>query len=113
MKFYGYKKCSTCQKVKKDLLAQDFIFDEIDIVSTPPTRSEFLKALESGYVIKNLFNTSGELYRELDMKSKLQNLTREDAINLLIKNGKLVKRPFLVTAQRVFIGSDIKNIINT
>jgi arsenate reductase (glutaredoxin) len=101
-KVYEYKNCSTCQKALKFLDAKNKKYERIPIVDQPPTAAELKKMLgylkAAGGTFKNLFNTSGQQYRELNISDKLKNgMTEEQAIGLLSKNGKLIKRPFLLT----------------
>lgn len=96
MKLYQYPKCSTCRKATKFLDAKGVSYESIDITITPPSLSELQLMLESMGDIKKLFNTSGVQYRELDMKSRLPNMSNDEAIELLSSNGKLIKRPFLI-----------------
>lgn len=102
MKAYLYKNCDTCRKAQKFLDARKISYEEIPIVETPPSPSELKRML--GYLkgrggsLKNLFNTSGQAYRELKISEKLQKgMTESEALSLLAKNGKLIKRPFLLT----------------
>ncbi len=96
-KFYQYSKCSGCKKAEKYLEGKGIKFKKIEIREIPPTKTE-LKKMLSFYngEIKKLFNTSGIDYRFLNLKEKLPELSKEDAINLLNSNGNLVKRPFLL-----------------
>jgi len=96
MKLYQYPKCSTCRKAIKFLDAKGVSYELIDITITPPTVTELQQMLVSMGDIKKLFNTSGVQYRELDMKSKLPEMSNEEAVALLAGNGKLIKRPFLI-----------------
>lgn len=101
LKFYEYSKCSTCQKALKYLTAQKINFEKIAIVDHPPTLNELKKMLQylknEDKNFKNLFNTSGVLYRELKISEQLKNgLTEAEALKLLSQNGKLIKRPFLI-----------------
>jgi len=104
MKLYQYPKCSTCRKAIKFLNENDIAFDSINITELPPKKVE-LKAMLASYDgdIRKLFNTSGVQYRELNMKEKLPNMSAKEAIDLLSENGKLIKRPFLLNADRVGI----------
>jgi len=104
-KFYQYKKCSTCVKAKKYLEAKNAKFTDLAIVDTPPKKTELRKMLKfyDGN-IKKLFNTSGVMYRELKIKDKINDMTDSDAINLLSENGKLIKRPFLLTEKGGAVG---------
>lgn len=105
MKFYGYKKCSTVKKAKKWLMDNDIDFEEIDLVDTPPTKEEMKKIYEkSGYELKEFFNTSGVKYRELGLKETLKNFSKDEMIDLLVSDGKLIKRPLLVDNKKVLIG---------
>ena len=105
MKLYQYPNCSTCRKAIKFLNENDLHFDSIDITKTPPTTAE-LKSMLSSYngEIRKLLNTSGMQYRELNMKQELPKMTQEQAIELLSKNGKLIKRPFLVQGDKGIVG---------
>ena len=105
MKFYGYKKCSTANKAKKWLKENNFDFEEIDLIDSPPTKEEMRKIYEdSKYELKKFFNTSGVKYRELGLKEVLKTATEEEMLELLASDGKLIKRPLLVTENKVLIG---------
>jgi arsenate reductase len=102
IKIYEYAGCSTCRKALKYLDAKKKKYEKVAIVEQPPTVSEleamlaYLKA--SGKTFKNLFNTSGEQYRALKIGDRIKaGMTEQEAIALLSKNGKLIKRPFLLT----------------
>ena len=104
IKIYEYAGCSTCKKALKYLDAKKKKYEKVPIVEQPPTVSElkamlgYLKA--SGKTFKNLFNTSGEQYRALKIGDRIKaGMTEQDAIALLSKNGKLIKRPFLLTTR--------------
>jgi len=109
IKVYEYKTCSTCQKAIKFLDSKKIQYDRIAIVDQPPTLSELKKML--GYIkarggtFKNLFNTSGIQYRELGISEKMKNgLKEEEALRMLSTNGKLIKRPFLLTDSNGAVG---------
>jgi arsenate reductase len=109
IKFYQYKTCSTCQKALKFLEAKKLAFENIPIVDQPPTITElktmlgYLKA-DSG-TFKNLFNTSGVVYREQNISQKIKDgMSEDEALKLLAKNGKLIKRPFLLTGKNGTVG---------
>lgn len=97
MKLYQYKKCSTCRKAIQYLDKKNIAYKDIDITEQPPTKTE-LKQMLGFYEgnIKKLFNTSGVQYREMKVSEKLKSMSNAEAIELLSKNGKLVKRPFLI-----------------
>jgi arsenate reductase len=104
MKLYGYKKCGTCRKATKWLDAKDITYDFIDITENPPKQAELKQALAAGYGIKELFNRSGNQYREMNMKHKLPLLSDNDAVKLLAGNGYLVKRPICLEGDRITVG---------
>lgn len=105
IKFYGYSKCSTVRKAKKWLNENNIIFEEIEITENPPTKEELEKMFKtSGLELKKFFNTSGVKYRELGLKEVLKTATEEEMLELLASDGKLIKRPLLVTENKVLIG---------
>lgn len=109
VKIYEYNKCSTCQKALKFLKAREIEFKAVPIVDQPPTTTELKKMLgylkAEGGSFKNLFNTSGVQYRELGIAEKIKNgLSEEAAFKLLSENGKLVKRPFVLTETSGLVG---------
>ena len=109
--FLCYARCSTCRKAEADLLAKGIGFEKRDIVLEKPTAQE-LKSwhVMSGLDLKRFFNTSGILYRELDLKNKLPNLSEQEQIEILASDGKLVKRPIFISNKRVWIGKDVFEI---
>ena len=103
--FFCYPKCSTCQKAKKWLEENSVEFIERDIVKNNPTEAELKKFYKkSKKELKKFFNTSGILYREMELKDKLPNMTEEEMLKLLATDGKLVKRPMIVTKDFVLNG---------
>lgn len=105
MKFFSYNKCGTCRKAKKILDAYKLSYDEIDITETPPPKSVLKKAIKARGM-KKLFNTSGEQYKKLRIKDKIGAMTEAQAIELLSRNGRLVKRPIAVDGNRITVGFD-------
>jgi len=105
LKVYAYKNCDTCRKAKKFLEANAIAHEMIPIREQPPGKSE-LKTMLSCYDgnIRKLFNTSGGDYKAINMKEKLPEMTDAEAINLLSKNGNLVKRPFAIKAKTGVVG---------
>lgn len=103
--FVEYPKCSTCQKAKKWLDAQGITYEDRHIKEQNPTAEE-LKAWheKSGLDIKKFFNTSGMLYKEMQLKDKLPGMTLEEKYALLASDGMLVKRPIIVTGETVLTG---------
>ena len=105
MLFIYYPKCSTCQKAKKWLDAQEISYTERHIVEENPTRSELKKwQARSGLPIKKFFNTSGMLYKEMQLKDKLPQMSEDEQLKLLATNGMLVKRPVIVDGDTVLTG---------
>lgn len=103
--YYGYPKCSTCRKAKKWLEVNELTFDEVNIAEAPPTK-EVLAAMitTSGLDIKKFFNTSGKVYRELNLKDKLPTMTDDEKISLLSTDGMLIKRPIVYGDGKVTVG---------
>ncbi len=96
--FLEYPKCSTCQKARKWLDAQGVTYDARHIVEDNPSADELRRWHElSGLPLKRFFNTSGMLYRELELSTKLPDMDEAAQYDLLATNGMLVKRPLLVT----------------
>ena len=107
VKIYEYAKCSTCRKALKFLDAKKVSYEKVAIVDTPPSKAELNAMLKHvGGNLKRLFNTSGEVYRELGVSEKLKTMTPEQAIDLLSKHGKLVKRPFVLAGDKGLVGFD-------
>ena len=103
--FIEYPKCSTCRKAKKWLLDNNIEFTDRNIVEDTPTREELKKWIEeSKKDIKNFFNTSGLKYKELNLKEKLINMTDEEKIKLLSSDGMLIKRPLVITENKILTG---------
>ncbi|MDD6643328.1 MAG: arsenate reductase family protein [Faecousia sp.] len=105
MLFIQYPPCSTCQKAKKWLDAHGLSYTERHIKEDNPTYEE-LKAWyqRSGMPLKKFFNTSGLLYKSMQLKDKLPTMTEEEQLRLLATDGMLVKRPILVTDERILTG---------
>lgn len=105
MLFVCYPKCTTCQKAKKWLEAKELEHETRDIKLEKPTLEELkLWYTMSGLPLKKFFNTSGMLYRELELKDKLPTMSEEEQLNLLATDGMLVKRPIVVTDNTVLVG---------
>ena len=105
IKFICYPKCTTCQKAKKWLDDNNVEYELRDIKSDNPTLDELKKwSSESGAPLKKFFNTSGLLYRSLDLKNKLPTMTDDEMLALLATDGMLVKRPLLIGDGFVLIG---------
>ena len=105
MQFICYPKCSTCQKAKKWLDEQGVEYTERHIVENNPTYDELKEwYTKSGFPLKKFFNTSGLLYKEMQLKDKIPTMSEEEQLKLLATNGMLVKRPLLVLENTVLVG---------
>ena len=107
LKVYTYAKCSTCRKAVKFLRDHHIEFQELPIRETPPSRKELqamLKARDGNLLA--LFNTSGLDYKAQGLSTKLPAMTEAEALNLLAKNGNLVKRPFAIGQDVHLVGFD-------
>jgi len=100
--FYSYLKCSTCRKAAKWLDTKDCQYQLIDIVKEPPL-SNFLDIALNQYSAdkKRVFNTRGKVFKSMNLD--INGLSREETIKLLLSNGKLIKRPFLVYGEKKVI----------
>ena len=105
MLFIWYPRCSTCQKALKYLNELGFEPSLRDIVLENPTKDELSSYLKLAKIdINKAFNTSGLVYKAMDLKNKMADLTIDEKLTLLATNGKLVKRPIIVTADKVIFG---------
>ena len=105
MLFINYPKCSTCQKAKKWLDAHQVTYTDRHIVENKPTYEELKEWHQrSGLPLKRFFNTSGMLYKEMQLKDKLPTMSEDEQLQLLATNGMLVKRPLIVKEDVVLIG---------
>ena len=103
--FIEYPKCSTCKRAKKFLDDNNISYQNRNIVTDNPSKEEIEKFLKiSGMDIKSFFNTSGNLYKQLNLKDKLQSMSLDEKISLLSTDGMLVKRPILVSDDFVLTG---------
>jgi arsenate reductase len=102
---YAYQGCDTCRKALKWLKAEGISHEVKAIRETPPSPAELKTAVKAfGCELRPLFNTAGGDYRELGLKDKLPSMTEAEAVELLSKNGNLVKRPFVLGDGIVFVG---------
>jgi arsenate reductase len=105
LKFICYPKCTTCQRAKKWLDDNKVEYEFRDIKLEKPTYEELKEWYEtSGLSLKKLFNTSGLLYKSLNLKNKLPGMSDEEMLRLLSTDGMLVKRPVLVGENIVLFG---------
>ena len=105
--FYGHPTCSTCKKAEKWLKDRQISYEWKNIKEETPDRELLLATLENEILSRRrLFNTSGNLYKELALKDILDKLTVEEAVDYLVKDGMLIRRPFLTNGQKVTAGFD-------
>ena len=105
LKFICYPKCTTCQKAKKWLDDRGVFYELRDIKLAKPTPEELALWYErSGLPLRKFFNTSGLLYKEMQLKDKLPAMSEEEMIALLSTNGMLVKRPLIIGEDFVLVG---------
>ena len=105
MLFLEYPKCTTCKKAKAWLDAHGVAYEDRHIVEDNPTADELRSWHEaSGLPLKRFFNTSGMLYREMELSKKLPAMTEQEMYDLLATNGMLVKRPLLIDGDTVLVG---------
>ncbi len=103
--FVCYPRCSTCKKAQKWLEEHGIDFEIRHIAEDNPSKKE-IKAWskDSGLPLKRFFNTSGQLYRSLELSKKLPDMTEAEQYALLASDGLLVKRPIAVDGDRVLVG---------
>ena len=101
--FYSYLRCSTCLKAAKWLNKNDFEYKLIDIVKEPPLLDYLNLALEQYSADqKRIFNTRGKAFKSINLD--IYSLSREEIIKLLLSDGKLIKRPFLIFGEEIILG---------
>ena len=105
LKIYCYPRCTTCQRATKYLDAKSVEYEYINIKENNPDK-ETLRSLwqKSSLDLKKFFNTSGILYREMELSKKLTAMSDEEKLDLLATDGMLVKRPILITEKSVLVG---------
>ena len=105
MIFICYPKCTTCQKARKWLDEHQVAYEFRDIKSENPTYDELATWYKhSGLPLRKFFNTSGLLYKSMELKDKLPAMSEEEMLRLLATDGMLVKRPLLVGDAFVLVG---------
>jgi len=105
LKFICYPKCTTCQKAKKWLDDNGIEYELRDIKTDNPTLDELtLWHEKSGLPLRKFFNTSGLLYKSMELKDKLPGMSETEMLKLLATDGMLVKRPLLIGEEFVLVG---------
>lgn len=103
--FVQYPKCTTCQKAKAWLDEKGVAYDDRHIKEQNPTYEELREwHKKSGLPLQKFFNTSGLLYKSMQLKDKLPDMSEEEQLRLLATDGMLVKRPILVGENFVLVG---------
>lgn len=103
--FLFYHNCSTCKKARTWLMENDIEFRHRDIIGKKPSKKELKEWIKTADVdIKKWFNTSGMMYKELNLKEKLPNMNLEEKIKLLSSDGSLIKRPIIISSNGILIG---------
>ena len=107
--FIQYPKCSTCQKAKKFLDENNIKYTDRNIITETPTYEELKEWIEkSGLTVNKFFNTSGLLYRDMNLKEELKSCSDDEKIKILSSNGMLIKRPILITKDGILLGFKIE-----
>ena len=105
MLFIEYPKCTTCQKARKWLDDHGVDYTQRHIKENNPTYEELKQWYEmSGQELKKFFNTSGLLYKSMNLKERLMQMSQEEQLRLLASDGMLVKRPIIVKDDMVLTG---------
>ena len=105
MQLIGYKNCGTCKKARKYLSEKGITFEYREITENPLRVEELTRIFEkSGLPIQKFLNTSGGVYREMNMKEKAKVLRNEEILQLLSENPMLIKRPILVSDDEILVG---------
>ena len=105
LKFICYSKCTTCQKAKQWLEDHKIEYELRDIKMNKPSLEELTNWYQkSGLPLRKFFNTSGLLYKSLELKNKLPEMTEDEMLKLLATDGMLVKRPLLIDDDFVLLG---------
>lgn len=105
MLFIEYPRCSTCKKALKFLRDNNIEVNTRNIVEEVPAKEELLKWMDmSELEPRKFFNTSGNVYKEMNLKDRAKDMSREEIAELLSTNGMLIKRPLLITDTTVLVG---------
>lgn len=105
MLFLEYPPCSTCRKAKAWLDSHDVAYTARHIKDENPTYEELKDwHAKSGLPLKKFFNTSGQLYKSMQLKDRLPGMSEDEQLHLLAEDGMLVKRPILVDGEKVLVG---------
>lgn len=107
IKLYGYKKCGTCRKAESTLTQAGAKYEFIDITEHPPSAAALKSmAQQAGRDLKKMFNTSGVVYREKNIKALLADMSDAEMLKLLATDGRLIKRPIVTDGKVTTVGFD-------
>lgn len=104
LKFYGLASCTTSKKAQKRLDEAKISYEWLSLDEQTPSKEVIEQLLKEAKTIKQVFNTSGKRYQELNLKDKLEDLSHEEIVNLLKENGRLIKRPVVTDGKKVTSG---------
>lgn len=105
IQFYWYPKCSTCRKAKKWLDDHNVDYVAIDMIENIPSKEKLKKWMEeSNLPSRRFFNTSGKLYRESGLKDRIDEMTIDEMVSELSKDGMMIRRPILYNGHEVTLG---------
>lgn len=103
--FYWYPNCGSCRKAKKWFEEHQVAYNSIHIVEDTPTKTEILKWMENSELPpRRFFNTSGRVYREMNMKDKIDDLSNEEMASYLASDGMLIRRPVVTDGKKITVG---------
>ena len=109
MLIIGYPKCSTCKKAEEFLKSKNLKYTYRNIKENNPSYDEIKDLYEkSGLDIKRFFNTTGLIYRELNLKDKLTDMSLEEKLQILATDGMLIKRPILISDDKILVGFKVE-----
>ena len=105
VKVYCYSRCTTCKKALKWLDENKIEYEQIDLKESHPDENMLRELHEkSGLPLKKFFNTSGKIYKEMELSKKLPNMSEDEQFKILASDGMIVKRPLLITDKKILTG---------
>lgn len=114
LKFLGHPACTTCKKAEKWLKENEIEYTWEDIRENLPKREVLVRLLDDEVLTpRRLFNTSGNIYKEHNLKDRLDDLTTEKKVDMLREDGMLIRRPFITDGKQVTVGFDEGNLEET
>lgn len=114
LSFYWYPNCGSCKRAKKWFEDNNVSYESIHIVNETPSKEEILSLMEkTDLPPRRFFNTSGRVYREMNMKDKVVDATKEEMASYLASDGMLIRRPIVTDGKKVTIGFKEEEFQNT